>query len=410
MNIEAEVVPKYLWIKGPANISVQRGSVEINGAEFFPGEKVLIHASRSYIAKLFPNSQISIVGGYQSEISRAEEKEVETYEEWKRASNEIVDACSAEKCRLLVVGEADSGKTSFSSLLGNTFLKNGKIPGLLDADPGQNTIGLPGFLAAGKFSSKSIWPREIGWEKLIFLGRLSPAGFESEIIVGMMKLAKYLEKSTIIIDTDGWFSGLRGENYKYRIVNSLMPDFTILITDKDQNHSMFEKLVAGESEIIKLKSPPRRAIRSREERKLIKSDKIISLLSSSNTRAIDLVSVPLIIGHDNLIFVSKEVEGASEEFNAIQSNALIYDNLEGRLCALISSDGWVGGAGIVESVRNNKEMIVKTNYEGEVKMVQIGYIKLADNRLVELPTKGVIGDERFKVRERIRQDKREIRR
>ncbi|MGB9784807.1 MAG: Clp1/GlmU family protein [Fervidicoccaceae archaeon] len=408
MNFNAENSPRYLWIKGPANLTVESGTIEINGAEFTSGEKVLIHASRSYIMKLFPNSNISLVGGYLSQVDGAGREEVETYEEWKKKAQEILDSCTTRKCRIAIVGEADSGKTSFAAMLGNSFLKKGEIAALLDADPGQNTIGLPGFLAIGNYSWKSIWPREIGWEKLFFLGRLSPAGLESEVILGAMKLARSLGDSHIIIDTDGWFSGIRAEIYKYRMVNSLTPDFCVMVGEKDEKHATFEKLVRGETELVKLRSPPRRAVRNKEERKLIKGDKFISLLNSSLTRTIDLNSTPLISWYSSPFSATSGEKNTSDENQVISPELFSEADLKGRVCALVSPDGWAGGAGVVDGVRGKKELLVKTDYTGEIKSVQIGYIKLENNRLFELLPRGVAVGTRTKTGAGLYKDKRKV--
>jgi len=374
MKLQSGDETKYLWIKGPAKIRVEEGSIEINGASFFRGESVLMHLSRSYTMKVLPRTSLDITLSTTSSLDSAEEQDIASYEEWKRKAEEIAEKCiSKAKCKIVIVGETDSGKTTFATMLGNSLLKRGSVPVILDADPGQNTIGFPGFIAAGKYSIKSIWPSDIGWEKLYFVGKLSPAGIESEMIIGAMKLSQHYRDGILIVDTDGWFADLRSYSYKYRLINSLMPDFSVVICQNECG--VLKRIIEGETEAVFLKSPPRRAVRSREERILIKSDKVLNLIASERTREISLSSV-ILMDRGRIIDVR---EASIEDFSR---------RLENMLCALISPDGWASGAGIIAAVRDGERLLIKTDYMGEVKIIQFGYIKLADNRLIEIVSGG----------------------
>lgn len=391
MIIESGETIKYYWLKGPMSLIIEKGSVEINGAFFQSGEHIVIHSSRSYTAKVFPGTKLTATLGNESVFTEASPEEAIVYEEWTKKADTLTESCSGNQCTILLLGDVDSGKTSFATMISNTYVRKGRIPYLIDADPGQNTIGLPGFLSSVKFKLKSIWPKDVGWDKLYFLGKLSPAGVEKEVIAGILKLAKSAHNSLIVIDTDGWVFGPAGEAYKYKIVNSLMPDYTVIIGDIGEK---LKRLVVGESEVISLRPPPRRAMRSREERRLLKSDKMIKLLEKGNARSFGLCDTP-IIAEGKIINYSiclgknaKRIQERSDELKvSIEESISSISN--GKICALMGPDGWVKGAGVVIGIKGSDELLVKTDYGGEVKAIQIGYIRLNDDlTLVEDQQRG----------------------
>ncbi|MEM0021432.1 MAG: Clp1/GlmU family protein [Fervidicoccaceae archaeon] len=407
MKIAAEKNGEYYWIKGPASISIEEGKVEINGAVFNQGEKIIVHSNRSYTFLLHGGSSAEVLGGAEFEIDSASREDIIVYENWKKKASELMDLCKKGECRVVVIGEVDSGKTSFATMIANTFLLNGKIPILIDADLGQNTLGLPGFIAMGKFNEKSIWPRELGWDFIAFLGRLSPRGVESELILQIKRMSEKVIGHPLIIDTDGWISGSEGESYKYRLISNLSP--TIVIAVGEISNTL-ESLISGEAEIVKVGSPPRRARRDREERRLVKGEKILKFLSNASKRIIDLRNTPLFFETKmiNRSFAALESKAEDGESDTVLEGVRGKADLEGRICALIGKGGWVRGIGIIEGLRR-WELLVRTNYFEDIKIVQIGYIKLAGNTLIEFPLWGGEVARRAEVGRGIYKDRRKVR-
>ncbi len=132
---------------------------------------------------------------------------------------EAIDRLVAAPSRVFVVGDVDTGKTTFSRRLAHAALEAGHSTALVDADLGQSTVGPPGTvglkLLRGPEDLEPDPSRQA--DALAFVGAVSPRGHFLPLVTGTAKLvmrAIELGARMIIVDTSGLIAGVAGQMLK----------------------------------------------------------------------------------------------------------------------------------------------------------------------------------------------------
>lgn len=127
--------------------------------------------------------------------------------EWERINPESL------KGTIMVIGESDSGKTTFARYLFLQLCRCHSRVAFLDCDVGQSTLGLPTTLnLALSGSEPSSFPPE-GDTLSYFVGSTSPRGHMLPTVIGARKLQKKAQElgaEAIVVDTTGLVSRLAG--------------------------------------------------------------------------------------------------------------------------------------------------------------------------------------------------------
>jgi len=121
-------------------------------------------------------------------------------DEWKRVRPESL------KGTIMVIGQSDSGKTTFACYLFKELCRHHGRVGFLDCDMGQSTLGLPTTmtLALSAPGEATFPPR--GEVVSYFVGSTSPRGNMLPTVIGSYKLqmrALELGAEAIVVDTTG---------------------------------------------------------------------------------------------------------------------------------------------------------------------------------------------------------------
>lgn len=131
---------------------------------------------------------------------------------------------------IMIVGSADTGKTTFVQHLINHLSRNTHV-GVVDLDMGQSHIGLPTTVAWGKVEgSFSSWSA-ISVEDFYFTGTLSPVGNLVPSLVGARLITENARNSCpkVIIDTTGLIAEPAGRVLKQYKIDLLSPDVVLAI-------------------------------------------------------------------------------------------------------------------------------------------------------------------------------------
>ncbi|MBM4465329.1 MAG: hypothetical protein FJ014_07245 [Chloroflexi bacterium] len=120
--------------------------------------------------------------------------------EWERIRPEALDGT------IMVIGESDTGKTTFARYLFLQLCRCHSRVAFLDCDVGQSTLGLPTTLnLALSGSDPSAFPPN-GETFSYFVGATSPRGHMLPTVIGARKLqqkAQELGAAAIVVDTTG---------------------------------------------------------------------------------------------------------------------------------------------------------------------------------------------------------------
>lgn len=289
---------KNLFVEGPCMLEVMRGTATINGGLYREGEKIIVHADRSYLIMCSDDDCIRPLSAHGN-VREANEVEVKVSEEWITTAENITNDCaSTDKCTVLVLGRTESGKTTFSETLANRMIYNKITPCLIDGDVGQSTIGYPGFISSKIINKRVLWERKPQSEYSYFVGDITPVGHEYKVVLGLTKVLNHYLTNNIryfIIDTDGWFGDRSSSLYKLLLIQLIKPTHVVCLTNNREECIDFmnvAKKLSPDSKVHIVSSPPVKKERDRTTRRILRGEKI--LLSELNKRNLNISETPMI--------------------------------------------------------------------------------------------------------------------
>lgn len=402
--------PKLLWASGPLRITVKKGRVTLLGAEYEEGEEILIHRDRSYTLELGEDATVEFQGSWGS-VRDATEEEREVHMQWASTVAAIREECGSG-CRVLVMGPTDSGKTSFITMLANTLLREGsRSVWLLDTDLGQSTLGFPGFVSMARVSERLLWNRVPRPHMMYFVGSITPAGWEHQVIAASIALASQASGETLLVDTDGWFQGSRALVYKLELARALQADI-IVVLEADELWRRGACALPGR--VVWLRSPPNRVVRSGRERRLLRADKLYLLegvekmlvrpdetpfvgtltlglgtplgREQLETLSSNSVGAPIIYGEEREGVVHLLVKGRPRR--VLPDMVIVSTNIiQGLLVALSDEKGRDYSYGIISGFDEARGSIVLRVPEGspQPRVVRTGVVRFDGESLVQDP-------------------------
>jgi polynucleotide 5'-hydroxyl-kinase GRC3/NOL9 len=137
--------------------------------------------------------------------------------DWSDAAEHIL---SGNFRRILVIGSADAGKSTFCRFLRKQALQAGRRVALLDTDVGQKMVGPPACLTTAEPTRS----------RLLFVGTTNPILGWTRLIVGSRYLAGTVDADLLIANTSGLLAG-PGRRLKAGKIAALAPDLLVALGD-----------------------------------------------------------------------------------------------------------------------------------------------------------------------------------
>jgi polynucleotide 5'-hydroxyl-kinase GRC3/NOL9 len=129
---------------------------------------------------------------------------------------------------ILIFGASDSGKSTFARYLYACLAAQRDRVGLLDADIGQNSFGLPATLTLGvsRGQGDQDFP-PAGLRRISFIGSNTPTGSMLAVAISLERMRRFARQAKIdalVIDTSGLVDPLHGgPNLKWAKVDLFRP-------------------------------------------------------------------------------------------------------------------------------------------------------------------------------------------
>ncbi|UCE43851.1 MAG: hypothetical protein JSV57_05765, partial [Candidatus Bathyarchaeota archaeon] len=158
-----------LLVDGPASVNHLGGAVEVLGTRFGKG-KVVIREGKRVPFMVRKRATFDITLGEDASFEEVEGSTVPS--SWEDALKEI-KACK-RPLTVMVMGEVDSGKTSFCTYLLNQALRMKWKAAIIDADLGQSDVGPPATIGFSPITEPITDLFEIEAERAYFVGLTSP--------------------------------------------------------------------------------------------------------------------------------------------------------------------------------------------------------------------------------------------
>ncbi len=158
---------------------------------------------------------------------------------WQAAAETILQ--DQRPLRVMVVGVPDAGKSSFCAFLAERLRRAGRTVGVVDADVGQSSLGLPGTISAGWVTRPVTRLGDVPFHMGYFVGNVSPSGHMLACLTGARVLCDRLRArgaDAIVIDTSGLVLGSAGHELKLRKADLLHPNYIVLIQKRKELESL----------------------------------------------------------------------------------------------------------------------------------------------------------------------------
>ncbi len=143
---------------------------------------------------------------------------------WRRATEEIGARGGG---RVLLLGAADVGKSSFCAALCRRLLDGGERVAVVDSDVGQKDLGPPATVTLG-YPGRGRPLAATPVAELAFVGGTNPARHMLALVAGTLRLATVAEAPFVVVDTSGLVRG-PGWALKTQKIEALRPDVLVAI-------------------------------------------------------------------------------------------------------------------------------------------------------------------------------------
>jgi polynucleotide 5'-hydroxyl-kinase GRC3/NOL9 len=131
---------------------------------------------------------------------------------------------------VLIIGNTDTGKSTFAVYLINEALKKGFRPCIIDADIGQGDLAPPNTIGGAIITAQITDLRDVNPQFIEFVGSITPTGFEEIIIKAVKKISREIGilSNIRIINTDGYVLN-NGIDYKISVAQEIKPDIVVCL-------------------------------------------------------------------------------------------------------------------------------------------------------------------------------------
>jgi polynucleotide 5'-hydroxyl-kinase GRC3/NOL9 len=236
-------VGRTLLVNGPASVRVLSGKAGVFGYIVKEKQQVVVREGKSQPFYVLENAEFYISLGVNATVHEVETSTVPL--SWDEAL-QAVKAIKNKPSVVMVMGKADSGKSSFSTFLVNNLVNGKTKVAVLDSDLDQSDIGPPCAVAYNYTVKRITELCEIDMSNAFFVGVTSPAQAVTRAVEGVVMMHREImqkaEANYVIINTDGWVEGENAVKYKLQLVNQLKPDLVIGIQSREELGPIFSSM------------------------------------------------------------------------------------------------------------------------------------------------------------------------
>lgn len=258
---------KTLLVDGPSSVTVLSGEVKVLGAPLKVGERLVIREGKRKPFEIVEKSTFDLLLGENASFEEINGSTIPS--SWETVSEELI---SGEKSlTVMIVGDVDSGKTSFCTYLANRALEKKLKVAVIDADLGQSDLGPPSTIGFSRIVTPVKDLFEVEAENAYFIGLTSPSGVTEEAIEKLSSLKSTVLKNDVdllIVNTDGWIEGEEAAAYKIRLIEEAGPDIVVGIQQENELSPILNAL--KQRKVFYVNSPSVIRARDREKRKILR--------------------------------------------------------------------------------------------------------------------------------------------
>ncbi len=281
----------------------------------------------------------------------------------------LLDILEREKGVSIILGAADTGKSSLAKFLIFNLCQRGLTVALVDADIGQSFLGPPTTIGLSLFKSDPDWKLVLSRPEIFFVGSTTPEGHFLEHLNGVIKMVeKAISRGAdvTVVDTTGFVLGDTGRELKTRKIDLISPRFILALQKSDELEPILEHY--KENPLLRIFGLPlseKVRPRSMEERKAYRDGRFQEYFKNSVIQEFNVEEV--------------QIEGEVRDPNG---DTLPLDwalRINGLLVGLKDSNDETLALGVIRHYIEGKKVIrILTPLAGiqQVKIIQLSSLKV----------------------------------
>jgi polynucleotide 5'-hydroxyl-kinase GRC3/NOL9 len=276
---------KTLLVDGPASVRVVSGKAEVLGFSMKHAGRIVVREGKRLPFFVAETANFDVSLGENASVEEIEGNTVPT--SWVDSVEVLMGF--QKPAVAMVMGKADSGKTSFCTYLVNKLVSANYKVAILDGDLGQSDIGPPCTVAYAVITKPLTELYDLKARNAFFVGATSPSAAVSKTIEGMVLMkAEILDVTAdfVVVNTDGWVEGEEAAKYKLQLTEMLEPDMIVCIQQKNELEPLLAAL--GKYRTIEIQSSLAVKQRSMEKRKNLRERSYAKYLRDAKVKAFPL--------------------------------------------------------------------------------------------------------------------------
>ncbi|MGQ9538042.1 MAG: Clp1/GlmU family protein [Candidatus Bathycorpusculaceae bacterium] len=379
---------KTLLVDGPASVTLVSGKTEVFGYALKHMGKVVIRDGKRMPFAVEENAIFEVSLGENANVEEMEGHTVPP--SWNEAYKEL-EALQTKPVTAMVLGTADSGKTSFCTYLVNKLLNGKRKIAILDGDLGQSDIGPPCTVAYAIVSNPVTDLFNLEAENAFFVGVTSPSKATEKVINGLALLKEEVLRCNpdyVVVNTDGWVEGEDAVNYKVQLIEKINPDIIFYLQQNENLTPLLSMLKNFKT--LKIDSPQTIKQRSREKRRSLRELGYIKYLKNAKVQSIPISWLK--IESDEFLGLNKSfgmMKRDREICELLGMRPLHIAELKEKIYVVIGKSRWIDperigrtedtiGKKVVVTWKGEEEGLLTALYNDERKFLGIGVLREVD--------------------------------
>lgn len=343
-----------ILVKGPVLLKV-KGECEILGTRF--ANTLITYKNNKYLPiEKCKDSTITLKKNSHYVFPRRNTVHDQSRTGTRIWNNLIESILKTNRNRIIIIGPADSGKSTLTLFLANKLIREGLSPLVIDSDIGQGELAPPTCIGATTMSIQSIDLSEVNPDYINFIGDIQPIGHETRIIDCIKRSLDKLNKDNniTIVNTDGYIGNSKN-NYKIKLIEKTEPDCIICMGEgtqiNDLHGAITEKFSnAPNMQILQGQSPIKwiyKSLYDRREKRATRYTRLFKTLVNKVTISRKKLSG---IYYKDRFFLMKIISSA-EKANASGMNNKFFEGL-------LSNKSFIRGRFVGLSLKEDHEKII----------------------------------------------------
>jgi polynucleotide 5'-hydroxyl-kinase GRC3/NOL9 len=404
-----------LIISGPASATTVEGKATVLGMELTIGRKLVVRRGKALPFEADGSTSLDIVLGAEARVEEVKGSTIPVG--WWNAVAEVL--AHPKPCTIMVLGDVDTGKTSFSIFLLNMALQHEVQPALIDVDLGQSDIGPPTSIGFCPISMPLADLFSENPAAIFFTGHTSAKGITQRVELGLkVMLDQVAERkgNVTVINTDGWISGDDAHAYKRGLIHTARADVLVGVQRHDELEPLLGSMEQEGVTVLRVSASPAVTKRGREARQALREQSYKKYLGNPTMRSLQMnwialeytplgqgtrADVPRIVAleralqtnivyseeSEQAVFIVIETTGRVEEDAVSAAETLLQKDIyvvkdgeeAGLLVSVLNTNREFLGLGILSKLDYvNRTMKIGTACKDKISIVQFSQVKISE--------------------------------